>query len=75
MKDKKVHKILTCKTSIKSMKYINRDINSVKNMKKIVMSYIEKNEKPLPFIKGIKICFKYNLSTSKNKLLIIYFYL
>jgi len=56
MKDKKIHKILTCKTSIKSMKYINRDINSVKNMKKIVLSYIEKNEKPLPFIKGIKIC-------------------
>lgn len=56
IKDKKVHKILTCKTSIKSMKYLNRDINSVKNMKKIVMSYIEKNEKPIPFIKGIKIC-------------------
>jgi len=53
---KKIHKILTCKTSIKSMKYINIDINSVKNMKKIVLSYIEKNEKPLPFIKGIKIC-------------------
>ena len=56
MKDKKVHKILTCKTSVKSMKYINRDINSVKNMKKIVISYIEKNKKPIPFIKGIKIC-------------------
>ena len=56
MKDKKIHKILTCKTSVKFMKYINRDINSVKNMKKIVMSYIEKNEKPLLFIKGIKIC-------------------
>ena len=24
MKDKKIHKILTCKTSIKSMKYIKR---------------------------------------------------
>jgi len=56
MKDKKIHKILTCKTSIKSIKYINRDINSVKNMKKIVLSYIEKNEKPFSFIKGIKIC-------------------
>jgi hypothetical protein len=34
MKDEKVHKILTCKISIKSIKYMNRDINSVNNMKK-----------------------------------------
>jgi hypothetical protein len=34
MKDKKVHKILICKTSIKSMKYTISDINSAKNMKK-----------------------------------------
>lgn len=56
MKDKKIHKILTCKTSIEFVKYINRDLNAVKNMKKIVLSYIEKNKKPLLFIEGTKIC-------------------
>lgn len=28
----------------------------LKNMIKIIMSYVKKNEKPIPFIKGIKIC-------------------
>ena len=56
MKEREVHKILTCKTSEKYMKYVNRDINAVKNMRKIVISYIEKNTKPVPFIMGTKIC-------------------
>jgi hypothetical protein len=43
------------------MKYLNRDINSVKNMKKIVMSYIEKNNKQIPFIKGLLRKYKINI--------------
>ena len=54
--NKKVHKILTCKTSVKSMKYINRDINAVKNMIKIVSNYIKTNHKPKTFVNGTKIC-------------------
>lgn len=34
MEERKIHKILTCKTSVKLVKYVNRDINLVKNMKK-----------------------------------------
>jgi hypothetical protein len=54
--NKKIHKILTCKTSEKSMKYINRDKNAVKNMLKIVLSYIKTNKKPKTFVLGTKIC-------------------
>ena len=54
--DKKVHKILTCKTSPKFIKYINRDTNAVKNMLKIVSEYISTNKKPIIFVMGTKIC-------------------
>ncbi len=55
MLNKKVHKILTCKTSEKSMKYINRDKNAVKNMISIVLSYIKTNIRPKTFVLGTKI--------------------
>ena len=51
--NKKIHKILTCKTSEKLMKYMNRDINAVKNMLKIVSSYIKINIKPKIFVLGL----------------------
>ena len=51
----KIHKILTCKTSEKLMKYINRDQNAVKNMITIVSSYINNNIKPKIFVLGTKI--------------------
>lgn len=54
--DKKVHKILTCKTSSKSYKFINRDTNATKNMIKIVSSLIKNNIKPKIFVLGTKIC-------------------
>ena len=53
--DKKVHKILTCKTSSKSYKFINRDTNATKNMIKIVSSLIKNNIKPKIFVLGTKI--------------------
>jgi hypothetical protein len=53
--NQKVHKILTCKTSEKLMKYINRDVNAVKNMITIVSSYIKINKKPKTFVLGTKI--------------------
>ena len=56
LKSKKNHKILTCKTSEKFKKYINRDKNAVKNMLKIVSSYIKINIKPKTFVLGTKIC-------------------
>ena len=56
MKDKKIHKILTCKTSSKCIKYINRDLNAVKNMCLIVSSYILNNKKPISYVMGTKIC-------------------
>jgi hypothetical protein len=73
MKSKKIHKILTCKTSKKFNKYINRDKNAVKNMLKIVSSYIKTNIKPKTYVFGTKICFKHSFSTYKNKM--FYFYL
>ena len=51
----KIHKILTCKTSEKCVKYINRDTNAVKNMRSIVSSYIKTNKKPKIFVLGTKI--------------------
>ena len=36
--------------------YVNRDKNSVKNMIKIVSSYIKDNHKPKTFVFGTKIC-------------------
>ena len=54
--NKKIHKILTCKTSEKLIKYKNRDINAVKNMLNIVSSYILNNKKPIAFVMGTKIC-------------------
>ena len=56
IKDKKIHKILVCKTNEKFNEYVNRDKNSVKNMIKIVNSYIETNHKPKTFVLGTKIC-------------------
>ena len=44
--NKKIHKILVCKTNEKLNKYVNRDINSVKNMIKIVSNCIKTNYKP-----------------------------
>jgi len=52
---KKIHKILTCKTSEKSMKYININKNAVKNMISIVLSYKKTNIKPKIFVLGTKI--------------------
>jgi len=51
-----MHKILTCKTSSKCVKYINRDLNAVKNMCIIVSSYILNNKKPIAYVMGTKIC-------------------
>lgn len=56
IKDKEIHKILVCQTNSKLNEYINRDINAVKNMIKIISSYISQNHKPKPFVHGTKIC-------------------
>ena len=53
--NKKIHKILTCKTSEKLIKYLNRDIKAVKNMKKIVLNYLTINKKPMIFVMKTKI--------------------
>lgn len=55
IKDKKIHKILTCKTSENKMKYINRDKNATKNMIKIMESYIKSGIKSKIFVLGTKI--------------------
>ena len=55
---KKIHKILTCKTSEKFIKYINRDENATMNMISIVSSYINNNIKPEIFVLGTKIYIK-----------------
>jgi hypothetical protein len=58
IKGQKVHKILVCKTNVESkvpIKYVNRDINSIKNMKSIMTSYITLNHKPKTFVMGTKI--------------------
>ena len=56
-KTNKVHKILVCKTNEKSNGlFINRDSNSVKNMKKITLSYIKNNLRPKTYVFGTKIC-------------------
>jgi len=54
--NKKIHKILVCKTNEKLNEFVNRDINSVKNMIKIVSNYIKINYKPKTFVLGTKIC-------------------
>jgi hypothetical protein len=54
--DKKIHKILVCKTNSKLNEYVNRDRNSVKNMNKIVLSLITENHKPKSYVMGTKIC-------------------
>ena len=56
IKDKKIHKILVCKTNEKLNEHVNRDTNSVKNMIKIVSNYIKTNYKPKTFVLGTKIC-------------------
>ena len=48
--DKEIHKILVCQTNKKLNEYVNRDINAVKNMVKIVNSYISLNHKPKQFL-------------------------
>jgi len=40
IKSRKIHSLLTCKTSTSRMDIINRDVNSVKNMRKIVNSWL-----------------------------------
>ena len=47
---------MVCKTNEKLNEYVNRDINSVKNMIKIISSYITENHKPKTFVMGTKIC-------------------
>ena len=54
--DKKIHKILVCKTNPKFYDYVNRDINSVKNMRKIVSNLITKNHRPRNYVMGTQIC-------------------
>ena len=39
-KNKKIHKILVCKTNKKLYGHVDRDKNSTKNMNNIVLSYI-----------------------------------
>ena len=57
IKTKKVHKILVCKTNEKlNDLFVNRDNNSILNMKKIVLSYITINQRPKTFVYGTKIC-------------------
>ena len=56
IKDKKIHKILVCKTNEKLNEYVDRDKNSTKNMKNIVLSYINTNYRPKQFVMGTKIC-------------------
>ena len=48
--NKKIHKILVCKTNEKLNEFVNKDINSVKNMIKIVSNYINTNYKPKTFV-------------------------
>ena len=65
IKDQKVHKILICKTNEESkvpFHYINRDKNSVKNMKSIMKSYITLNYRPKTFVMGTKIDIEVNKS-------------
>ncbi len=45
-KDKNIHKILVCKANEKSNEYVDIDNNSTKNMKNIVLSYINTNYRP-----------------------------
>ena len=56
IEDRCVHKILVCKANEKSKEYVNRDNNSTKNMKDIVLSYIKTNYRPKSFVLGTKIC-------------------
>ena len=63
IKDQKVHKILVCKTNVElKVHFINRDKNSVKNMKSIINSYITLNHKPKTFVMGTKIGIEANKS-------------
>ena len=55
-KDKKIHKILVCKTNEKLNEYVDRDKNSTKNMKNIVQNYINTNYRPKSFTMGTKVC-------------------
>jgi len=48
--NKKIHNILVCKINKKLNEYVNRDINSVKNMKKIMLSLITENHKPNSYV-------------------------
>jgi len=55
-KDKKIHKILVCKTNKKFYCHVDRDNNSTKNMNNIVLSYINTNYRPKTFVMGTLIC-------------------
>ena len=55
IKDRKIHKILVCKTNEKLNEYMNRDNNATKNMRNIVLSYINTNYRPKTFVMGTKI--------------------
>jgi hypothetical protein len=56
IKEQRIHKILVCKANEKLKEYVNRDINSTKNMRDIVFSYINTNYRPKQFVMGTKIC-------------------
>ena len=47
---------MVCKANEKLKEYVNRDINSTKNMRDIVFSYINTNYRPKQFVMGTKIC-------------------
>ena len=68
-KIRQIHKILVCNSNVKLNEeknninnypkgtlFVNRDNNSVKNMIKIVESYINTGLKPKCFVRGTKIC-------------------
>jgi hypothetical protein len=50
-----VHSILTCKMSNNRIVYVNRDVNAVRNMYKIVKSLIYKKRRPINFCRETKI--------------------
>ena len=60
IEDKKIHKILFCKTkgelNENKIKYINRDYNATLNLINITKSIIKNNHRPETFVMGTKIC-------------------
>lgn len=52
---KKIHSVLTYQMEPNRIGCINRDINSVKNMKKIVLHWFEHKERPIEYRRGNKV--------------------